>query len=114
MVILGAASGFSGGMLNPFTVGVAQTVAELPMFSGWGLRTIIYLFILTAAISTVMLYARKVKKDKSKSIVYELEKEEGHITQEITYQHFSKRQAASLLIIVATILFNVFGIFVFD
>ncbi|MBZ6406254.1 MAG: AbgT family transporter, partial [Staphylococcus saprophyticus] len=42
MVILGAASGFSGGMLNPFTVGVAQTVAELPMFSGWGLRTIIY------------------------------------------------------------------------
>ena len=74
MVILGAASGFSGGMLNPFTVGVAQTVAELPMFSGWGLRTIIYLFILTAAISTVMLYARKVKKDKSKSIVYELEK----------------------------------------
>ena len=66
MVILGAASGFSGGMLNPFTVGVAQTVAELPMFSGWGLRTIIYLFILTAAISTVMLYARKVKKDKSK------------------------------------------------
>ena len=60
-----------------------------------------------------MLYARKVKKDKSKSIVYELEKEEGHIIQEITYQHFSKRQA-SLLIIVATILFNVFGIFVFD
>lgn len=114
MVILGAASGFSGGMLNPFTVGVAQTVAELPMFSGWGLRTIIYLFILTAAISTVMLYARKVKKDKSKSIVYELEKEEGHIIQEIIYQHFSKRQAASLLIIVATILFNVFGIFVFD
>lgn len=48
MVILGAASGFSGGMLNPFTVGVAQTVAELPMFSGWGLRTIIYLFILTS------------------------------------------------------------------
>lgn len=114
MVILGAASGFSGGMLNPFTVGVAQTVAELPMFSGWVLRTMIYLFILTAAISTVMLYANKVKKDKSKSIVYELEKEEGHTVQEVTYQHFSKRQAASLLIIVATILFNVFGIFVFD
>lgn len=114
MVILGAASGFSGGMLNPFTVGVAQTVAELPMFSGWGLRTIIYLFILTAAISTVMLYARKVKKDKTKSIVYHLEQEEGHADQEVEYQHFSKRQAFSLLIIVATILFNVFGIFMFD
>ena len=42
MVILGAASGFSGGMLNPFTVGVAQTV-ELPMFSGR--FTYNYLFI---------------------------------------------------------------------
>ena len=77
MVILGAASGFIGGMLNPFTVGVAQTVAELPMFSGWGLRSIIYIFILIAAITTVMLYARKVKRDHSKSLVYELEQQEG-------------------------------------
>ena len=59
------ASGFSGGMLNPFTVGVAQTVRTTNVLR-WGLRTIIYLFILTATISTVMLYARKVKKDKSK------------------------------------------------
>lgn len=66
-------------MLNPFTVGVAQTVAELPMFSGWGLRTIIYLFILATAISTVMLYASKVKKDKTKSIVYHLEKKKDKL-----------------------------------
>ena len=33
IVILGAASGFIGGMLNPFTVGVAQSVAELPLLS---------------------------------------------------------------------------------
>lgn len=44
MVILGLASGFSGGMLNPFTVGVAQTVLELPMFSSLGF-TYNYLFI---------------------------------------------------------------------
>ena len=113
MVILGAASGFSGGMLNPFTVGVAQTVAELPMFSGWCLRTIIYLFILATAISTVMLYASKVKKDKTKSIVYHLEKEEGQVDQDLDYQHFSKKQAFSLMIIMATILFNIFGIFKF-
>ena len=113
MVILGAASGFSGGMLNPFTVGVAQTVAELPMFSGWGLRTIIYLLILATAITTVMVYANKVKQDKTKSIVYHLEQEEGLIQQDIEYQHFSKKQAGSLIIIMATIIFNVFGIFKF-
>lgn len=51
MVILGASSGFIGGMLNPFTVGVAQSVAELTLFSGWGLRSVIYVFILLAAVT---------------------------------------------------------------
>ncbi|MDO5660367.1 MAG: C4-dicarboxylate ABC transporter permease, partial [Staphylococcus xylosus] len=91
MVILGAASGFIGGMLNPFTVGVAQTVAELPMFSGWGLRTIIYIFILIAAITSVMLYARTVKRDMSKSLVYELEQVESHENSVIEAARFTKR-----------------------
>ena len=92
MVILGAASGFIGGMLNPFTVGVAQSVAELPLFSGWGLRSIIYIFILLAAITTVMIYARKVKQDMSKSIVYELEQAEGQSTATMDTPRFTKRQ----------------------
>ncbi|RIL76841.1 YfcC family protein [Staphylococcus cohnii] len=111
MVILGAASGFIGGMLNPFTVGVAQSVAELPLFSGWGLRSIIYIFILLAAITTVMIYARKVKQDMSKSIVYELEKVEGQSTEAMDTPRFTKRQKVGLLLIVAAIVLNVFGIF---
>lgn len=111
MVILGAASGFIGGMLNPFTVGVAQSVAELPLFSGWGLRSIIYIFILLAAITTVMIYARKVKQDMSKSIVYELEQAEGQSTAAIDTPRFTKRQKVGLFLIVAAIILNVFGIF---
>lgn len=113
MVILGAASGFIGGMLNPFTVGVAQKVAELPIFSGWGMRSIIYGFILIAAIATVMYYARKIKHDKTKSLVYELEQEEASTVQDEHYKRFTKRQAAGLAFIVLTIIFNVFGIFRF-
>ena len=111
MVILGAASGFIGGMLNPFTVGVAQSVAELPLFSGWGLRSIIYIFILLAAITTVMIYARKVKHDMSKSIVYKLEKVEGQSMEAMDTPRFTKRQKVGLLLIVAAIVLNVFGIF---
>ncbi|PTK34526.1 C4-dicarboxylate ABC transporter permease, partial [Staphylococcus nepalensis] len=109
MVILGAASGFIGGMLNPFTVGVAQTVAELPMFSGWGLRSIIYIFILAAAIGSVMLYARKVKRNPKKSVVYALEQEEGQSHKAIEYERFTKRNACALSIIALTILFNDYG-----
>ncbi|MBW3126914.1 C4-dicarboxylate ABC transporter permease, partial [Staphylococcus xylosus] len=113
MVILGAASGFIGGMLNPFTVGVAQTVAELPMFSGWGLRTIIYIFILIAAITSVMLYARTVKRDMSKSLVYELEQVESHENSVIEAARFTKRQAIGLGLIVMVIVLNVYGIFTY-
>lgn len=113
IVILGAASGFIGGMLNPFTVGVAQSVAELPLFSGWGLRSIIYIFILLAAMVAVMRYARRVKRSPEQSIVYKLEQEEvGRHRQEVI-PSFSRRQFVSLLFIVGAIGLNVFGIFKF-
>ncbi|RIN41401.1 YfcC family protein [Staphylococcus simulans] len=101
-------------LLNPFTVGVAQTVAELPMFSGWGLRSIIYIFILAAAIGSVMLYARKVKRNPKKSVVYALEQEEGQSHKAIEYERFTKRQAFALSIIALTIVFNVYGIFRYE
>ena len=34
MIALGAAVGFTAGLLNPFNVGVAQDIAELQLFSG--------------------------------------------------------------------------------
>ena len=41
MIAMGAASGFTAGILNPFNVCVAQDMAENPMFSGMGYRVVI-------------------------------------------------------------------------
>lgn len=38
MVMLGTNAGFAAGVYNPFSVGVAQTIAELPLYSGAWLR----------------------------------------------------------------------------
>ncbi len=65
MVALGAASGFIGGMMNPFTVGVAQGIAEIPIFSGILFRSVVYIIVLTVGIIFVMSYAKKVKTIKS-------------------------------------------------
>lgn len=73
IVSLGAAVGFAGGMLNPFTVGVAQSIAEVPLFSGLGYRTAVYIVFLAVTILYVMNYARKVKHDPARSLVYDLE-----------------------------------------
>ncbi len=76
MIALGAANGFTAGLLNPFNVGVAQSIAEVPLFSGLWLRAILLVCLLTTTSIYIIRYARKVKKDPKNSIVYDLELEE--------------------------------------
>ncbi|GGI40249.1 YfcC family protein [Mammaliicoccus stepanovicii] len=114
MIIMGAAAGFLGGMLNPFTVGIAQKIAEIPLFSGWEFRTIIYICILIVGIIYVMMYGRKIKQDPTKSLVYDLEQEARHISKnEDEIGRFTKRQLICLVLLISAICFNVYGIFKF-
>lgn len=78
MVTLGAASGFTSGFMNPFTVGVAQGIAEVPLFSGMWYRLIILGVMVIVTSAYILRYAAKVKADPSKSYVRELELEEQH------------------------------------
>jgi uncharacterized ion transporter superfamily protein YfcC len=71
---LGAASGFAAAAFNPFTVGVAQGLANLPLYSGLGYRLIVWVIGTTITITFVMVYAAKIKKDPTKSPVYELDR----------------------------------------
>lgn len=65
MVTIGASIGFTSAVMNPFTVGIAQGIAELPTFSGMGFRIVIFIVMYIAAATYVYRYASKVKKDPS-------------------------------------------------
>lgn len=71
MVLIGAGAGFAGAFMNPFTVGIAQGVAELPLFSGMGFRVIVWIVITGIAIAFVYRYASKIKENPQLSPVYE-------------------------------------------
>jgi uncharacterized ion transporter superfamily protein YfcC len=73
MVSLGASVGFTAGLLNPFNVGLAQVIAEVPMFSGMWLRAILLITLLAITSWYIIRYARKVKKTPQASIVRNLE-----------------------------------------
>ncbi len=114
MVTLGAASGFIGGMFNPFTVGIAHGIAELPIFSGWGFRTIVYVFVLGLAILYVMNYAKKVKNNPEKSLIY-TENKTGQInfTEDVfEFEQLKKRHIFILIVFLIGIIVNIYGIFV--
>ncbi|PLX01575.1 MAG: hypothetical protein C0595_14185 [Marinilabiliales bacterium] len=61
--------GWSTAITNPFTVQIAQQIAELPIGSGMGLRVIMFLVCFVLGFAFLMLYGKKVKKDKLKSIM---------------------------------------------
>ena len=71
MVYVAAHIGFSGAMLNPFTIGIAQGIAAIPLFSGIGYRFICWVILTIIGIVFVLIYANKVKKNPKISIVYE-------------------------------------------
>lgn len=61
MSILAAGCGFAAGVCNPFTIGVAQELLGLPMFSGLWFRIINFAFIYVLLISFLFLYTRKIE-----------------------------------------------------
>ncbi len=71
MVYVAAHIGFSGAMLNPFTIGIAQGIADIPLFSGIGYRFVCWVILTVIGIVFVLWYANKVKKHPMASVVYE-------------------------------------------
>ncbi len=72
---VGAASGFAGAFFNPFTVGIAQGIAGLPLYSGIGYRLAVWAVGTAIAIAVVMRYASKVLKNPRISPSYEEDRE---------------------------------------
>lgn len=73
MCYVAAHVGFAGAMLNPFTIGIAQGLSGLPTFSGIGYRFCCWVILTVIAIVFTLLYARWVKKNPTKSPMYELD-----------------------------------------
>jgi uncharacterized ion transporter superfamily protein YfcC len=70
MCFVAAGLGFAGAVLNPFTIGIAQGIAELPLFSGLEYRVFCWVIINIVGISAVLIYANRIKKDPTLSPVY--------------------------------------------
>lgn len=64
---------FAVGPFNMFTVGTADTIAELPMFSGWQLRLVILLVVCAVSLFWVLRYAAKIRQDPGASLMTDVD-----------------------------------------
>ncbi len=73
MCYLGAHIGFAAATLNPFTIGIAQGIAGLPLFSGLEYRFLCFIIINIVGIGFVLWYAHRIRKNPKRSPVYEVD-----------------------------------------
>ncbi len=65
-----ASLGFAGALLNPFTIGIAQGLSDLPLYSGIEYRFFCWIVLNAVGIIWTLRYAGKVKRRPEHSPVY--------------------------------------------
>ncbi len=113
---LGAAAGFAGAVFNPFTVGIAQGIAELPLYSGMSYRLLVWVLSTFFMIYFVMRYAAKIKANPTLSPVYEIDQQRKHDLHLNTanQEAFSLRHKLVLSAFVLAIILLIYGVLKFE
>ena len=103
--------GFSAGFLNPYTVGVAHNISELPLFSGMTFRLIAFVLLVGVTIWYTWRYCRKILNDPSRSLIGIEAGGEDKLNFDET---FTSRHKMILLWTAAALIFFVFAVVKFQ
>ena len=112
IVFIGAGLGFAGAILNPFTIGIAQGIAGLPLFSGIEYRIFCWVIINVTGLVFILRYASRIRNNPRKSLVHkedEYWREKGK-TDVNTVKYYTPLSAwiVFILILTSLVIFSVF------
>ena len=62
--------GFTAGPMNYWTAGIAQGIAELPLYSALGMRLVIYVCLMVIGVGYLIIYAKRLRADPTRSVMY--------------------------------------------
>ncbi len=110
-VYLGYYAGMIAGIFDPSILGLAQTIAELPLFSGMWLRIILFIVLITITITYINRYAKKVKLNPAASHMGDELFSSDLEVREYDGQKITKRQIFILLTFLGFIAFFIYGAF---
>lgn len=114
MLFCSVAAGYGAGCTQPFSVGVAQGIAGVPIFSALPYRIGIFFILLILNISFVMYHAHKVKKNPQSSPVYEIDQAKTHDINIDEAEPLTTRQAICLALLGLNFVGIIVGVLKFD
>ncbi len=103
MVYVAAHVGFAGAMLNPFTIGIAQDMSDLPLFSGIEYRIICWIVLMTVAIAFTLWYASRIRKS--------IDTSSGDIQEEVLSQGKGSGLSAWICFGILTLILILFSVY---
>lgn len=109
LAIVGSTVGFTSGLMNTFTTGVAQQIVGLPLFSGIGFRAVGLVVFYIIGLIGLYTYCRKIKKNPALSLMseeYMNQKQEDHTDG---MEEMNIRRALGLLVFLGIIIIQGFG-----
>lgn len=108
LVFVAAETGFAAATTNPFTVNVAQGIAELPLNSLIGFRAIFLVCCLAVALTYLLRYGARVKKDRAHSVMPD---DPFDLTGlDVDVEHFTRRHGIILVSCVAIFAFILYAV----
>jgi uncharacterized ion transporter superfamily protein YfcC len=102
--------GFASSTINPFTVGISQKIAELPLFSGIYFRIAVLLTMTSLSIFYVLRYASKIKKDPTKSYLYGIDYSEFIIDGERAKTEMTSTRKMTLGVLLIGVIVMGYGL----
>jgi len=122
MVTYGATQiGFATSWMNPFSISVAQGLAEVPVLSGAGFRMVMWAVFTTVICLYVIRYALKIKKDPSKSLAHRSDEvfrqaaSDSEATDASTpAERFSLGQGMVLAVVTLGLIWIIYGVTVYQ
>lgn len=109
LAIVGSTVGFTSGLMNTFTTGVAQQIVGLPLFSGIGFRAVGLIVFYIIGLIGLYTYCRKIKRNPALSLMseeYMNQKQEDHTEG---MEEMNIRRALGLLVFLGIIIVQGFG-----
>ena len=100
IALVGANAGFAAAFMNPFTVGVAQGIVGLPLFSGIGFRIVLWMIMASVTVVFLSRYAARVKVHPEISRMYDLDRQRETAASPESSERFSGRHLAVLIVTI--------------
>ena len=114
MLFCSVAAGYGAGCTQPFSVGVAQGIAGVPIFSALPYRVGIFVVLLVLNISYVMYHAYKVKKNPESSPVYAIDRAKADTINLSDTDELTTRQGICLALLGLNFVGIIFGVLKYD